>query len=281
MAKKKNALPTNRFESLKDILINQFSLLFKLGIFTLVILLPLIITFILTNIKIYEINLLLSDNLITDTEALTQSSGYINARNILFIIFVPFAFYLLSGIFNIIRKTVWQEGVIFWYDYKKGLKNNGFYFLIIGLFLSIIFFVFNYLLRQELIDHSTLNLITFCCSAIVLLILVLFIPLLLHQTIIYNLKFIHKIKNAIIIFSKYVHLLIMLCIINLLPILLLFINNGLVLILIIILDCILLIPSIIVINTLVTDSLFDAFINYFHFKEIYRKGLFENAENNN
>ena len=126
--------------------------------------------------------------------------------------FVPFAFYLLSGIFNIIRKTVWQEGVIFWYDYKKGLKNNGFYFLIIGLFLSIIFFVFNYLLRQELIDHSTLNLISFCCSAIALLILVLFIPLLLHQTIIYNLKFLHKIKNTLIIFSKLFYIFIILAV---------------------------------------------------------------------
>lgn len=281
MSKEKNTLPTNRFESFKDISINQFRLLLKIGLLTLLIFIPLIIIFILTNIKVYEINLLLSDNLITDTEALIEINGYLNARNILFIVFIPITLYLLSGIFNIIRKTVWQEGVMFWYDYKKGLKNNGSYFLILGLIIGIIFFVFNYILREELVNHSISNLIALCFSIVALLILILFIPLLLHQTIIYNLKFTHKIKNAIIIFSKYFYLLIILGIINLIPIFLLFINNGLALILIIILDCILLIPLIIVINTLVTDSLFDAFINYFHFKEIYRKGLFDNAENNN
>ena len=50
MSKEKNTLPTNRFESFKDISINQFRLLLKIGLLTLLIFIPLIIIFILTNI---------------------------------------------------------------------------------------------------------------------------------------------------------------------------------------------------------------------------------------
>ena len=278
MGKDKKTLPTNRFEAFKDICLNQLRLLLKLGLLVFIICLPIIISFILTNIKIYEVNLLLESNTINTDEALLQTTGYVNARNIIFIVLIPLTLYLLSGIFSIIRKTVWQEGIIFWYDFKKGIKQNGKYFALIGFIFSILFFVFNYTLKEELLIHSTANFIAVAFSGIALFVTILFAPFLLHQTIIYNLKFTYKIKNTLIIFSKLLYLFLMLLVLNLVPILLLFINNGIVLLIVILLDCLILIPIIIVLNTLFTDCCFDAFINHIYFKEIYRKGLFNNAE---
>ena len=234
MAKKKYTLPTNRFEAFKDIFFNQFRLILKLGFLTFLILLPIIIIYILTNIKIYEVNLSAQENLISSNEQFELITGYTNARNLLFIILLPFSFYFLSGIFNIIRKVVWQEGVLFFLDYKKGLKNNGLYFIIISLILSIIHFIFSYTLRMELVNHTIPNLLALCFSFVALIILIMFLPFLLHQTIIYNLKFTHKIKNTLIIFSKLFYIFLILLVLNLIPILLLFINNGILMIIFII-----------------------------------------------
>ena len=93
--------------------------------------------------------------------------------------------------------------------------------------------------------------------------MILFTPLLLHQTIIYNLKLTHKIKNSLIIFSKLFYIFIILGLINIIPIALLFINNGMFIIIVLLFDCLFLIPILIILNTLVTDSTFDAFINYY------------------
>ncbi len=280
MEKAVKTLPKNRFELFKEIIKNQLSLLIKIGLLCFIIMLPLIVSFLLTNIKIYEINLLLNDNLITSEDAIKQNLGYINARNIIFLILIPLTLYFLSGIFNVIRKIVWREGVLFWYDYKKGLKDNGAYFFIIGLLLGIIFFVFNFSLKQEMINHTNSNFISLILSGVALLFLILFIPFLLHQTIIYNLKFIYKIKNTLIIFSKLFYIFIFLGFINVIFFLFIYINSGIFLLIYLVIACIIIMPLIIVINTLITDSTFDAFINHLHFKEIYRKGLYKYAENN-
>ena len=276
--KAEKTLPKNRFELFKEIIKNQSSTMFKIGFLVLIIMLPLIITFLLTNIKIYEVNLLLSQNSISDAEAMNQITGYINARNILFIVIVPITFYILSGVFNVIRKIVWREGLLFWHDLKKGIKQNGGYFFIVSLIFAVIFFVFNYSLRNELVLHNTQNFIATIFSGIAFVIMILLMPFLFHQTIIYNLKFLHKIKNTLIIFSKLFYIFIILAVINVAPFLLLFINNGTMLLIILVFECIVFIPVLIVINTMMTDCTFDAFINHLHFKEIYRKGLMKYAE---
>ena len=278
MEKAEKTLPRNRFELFKEIVKNQSSTMFKIGFLVLIIMLPLIITFLLSNIKVYEINLLLTQGLITETDAINQITGFINARNILFIILVPLTFYVLSGVFNVIRKIVWREGLLFWHDFKKGIKQNGGYFFIISLILAITFFVFNYSLRNELIQHTTQNFISTALSGIAFVIIVVFMPFLLHQTIIYNLKFMHKIKNVLIFFSKFFFIFIILAVINVLPFLLLFVKNGTLLLIILLFECILIIPLLIVINTMLTDCTFDSFINHLHFKQIYRKGLMKYAE---
>ncbi len=281
MAKNNSSLPNNRFESFFDIIHNQFSTIIKIGILTFIFFLPAIITLLLSNIKIYEINLSLKEELISSSEALINSNGLINARNLLFIIFIPFAFVMLSGIFNIIRKLVYQEGVLFWSDFKKGIKNNGLFFFVVSLILCVLYYLFSNTLRTYFTTQSVGCLIAVCLSFISLIILFVFMPLLLHQTIIYNLKAIHRIKNAIIMTVRMFYIIIPLGIINLIPFIVLFVNNGILLLILIILDFIIIIPFLIVINTLVTDYIFDLFINYNHFKEIYRKGLNNYAEDQN
>lgn len=281
MVKNNNRLPKNRFESFFDIIHNQFSSILKLGLLTFLFFLPTIIILLLSNIKVYEINLSLKEGLISSTTALTESNGYINARNLLFIISIPLAFVMMSGVFNVIRKLVYQEGTLFWYDFKKGIKNNGFYFFIISFLLTLLYFLFSNTLRSELIKHTTPGLVAVCLSLIALIILFLLMPLLLHQTIIYNLNFAYKVKNAIIIFLRMFYIFIPLGIVNLTPFVILFINNGVLLIIFIILDFLIITPLLIIVNTLCTDHAFDFFINYNNFKEIYRKGLDNDAENNN
>lgn len=280
MKKDRSILPRNRLEAFFDIIHNQFSLILKLGLLILIFFLPVILILFLSNIKVYEVNLSLKEGLLTDVEALAASNGYIDARNLLFIILIPIAFIFLSGIFNIIRKITYQEGVLFGYDFKKGIKNNGLFFFLISLLLCILYFVFSNTLRTELVSHSVYCLIAVCLSFVCFIILFVFMPLLLHQTIIYNLSFFNKIKNAIIISLRMFYIFIPLAIVNLIPFLILLINNGVLLIIFICLDFLIIIPLIIVINTLITDYAFDFFINYYHFKEIYRKGLMNNAEDN-
>lgn len=281
MTKNDSSLPNNRFEGFFDIIHNQFSTIIKIGILTFLFFLPAIITLLLSNIKIYEINLSLKEELISSSDAIINSNGLINARNLLFIVFIPFAFTMLSGIYNIIRKLVYQEGILFWSDFKKGIKNNGLFFFVISLILCILYYLFSNTLRTYFTSQTIGCLIAICLSLISLIILFVFMPLLLHQTIIYNLKLIYRIKNAIIMTLRMFYIVIPLGIINLIPFMVLFVNNGVLLLILIILDFIILIPFLIVINTLVTDYIFDFFINYHHFKEIYRKGLRSYAENQN
>lgn len=280
MKKDNSTLPKSRLEAFFDIIHNQFSTILKLGLLLIIFFLPAIIILLLSNIKVYEVNLSLKEGLLTDVEALTNSNGLINARNLLFIVFIPIAFVLMSGVFNIIRKLTYQEGILFGFDFKKGIKNNGLFFFVISLLLSILYFVFSNTLRTELVNHSVPCLLAVCLSLVCLIILFVFMPLLLHQTIIYNLSFVNKIKNAIIITLRMFYIFIPLAIVNLIPFLILFINNGVLLIIFICLDFLIIIPMLIIINTLVTDYAFDFFINYYHFKEIYRKGLYNNAEDN-
>ncbi len=279
--KSKSHLPTNRKEGFFDIITNQFSVVLKLGLLTLIFLLPIITLLILTNIKLYEVNLSLKEGIITDTASLSESNGLLNGRNLLFILFIPFFVALMSGIFNIIKKLVWQEGILFLLDFKKGIKDNALFFFFFSLLASILYYLFSYTLRSELVSHDISTLVACLFSGMALLILFLLMPLLLHQTLIYNLSVMKKLKNALIIFTRMFYIFIPLGILNLLPILMLFVNNGILLIILIILNVLIIIPLIIIINTFVTNYAFDFFINYYHFKEIYRKGLFDNAEDNN
>lgn len=284
MGLNKSSLPKNRFEAFFDIITNQFYVIIKLGLLTFLFFLPVIITLLLSNIKVYEINLSLKEGLITSASAISDTNGIIDARNLLFLVLIPLGMFLLSGIFNIIRKLVWQEGILFWHDFQKGIKNNGLFFVIIGFILSLLFFLFTYTLRRYMFDDKTVsqipNLIALLFSFLALVILFLMLPLLFHQTIIYNLKFIHKVKNACLIFIRMFYIYLPLGILNIVPLLILSINNGVLLLIFILLEFLLIIPLLIMINTFITDYSFDFFINYHNFKEIYRKGLANDAEYN-
>ena len=135
-------LPHNRKEELRFIFRNRKGLLLGMGGIFVLFSLPLLVTFLLRDFYLSRSYNLLLEGAITEE----QFNGFINTNNLLFSLIAVVCIFILTiafaGLFQIYKKLTFGEPVFFWYDFKKGLKNNIKPFLLISLILSIFISIF-------------------------------------------------------------------------------------------------------------------------------------------
>lgn len=273
-------MPKNRAQLFGDIYKNRFPLMVDLGLLLLLFSLPAIAVMSIVNMKTYEISQQIASNIITADNGAKQIFHMINVGNIVFIVAVVIWAIGLSGIVGIVRRLVFQEGILFRADFGKSFKENALCYAIVGLVLGTLNFLLQYYLRSSYFDDGVAMQISIGALIVVSFVACFISPMILDQATVYNLGFWGKIKNAFLLSMRMPHLLLMLSVINAAPYLLLLINNQYVYLALLLLLPILIMPIQILVNMLVCDSILDKFVNKENYPQIYKKGMFVNAENN-
>ena len=273
-----SSLPATRKEAFKDVYRQNFSTIFKCGSFLLLSFLPLIVFFIIMEIGKMGMTLehYSEDDLfgVLFLWDLIIHVGFI----FLFIIVVLF----LSGIFRVLKLLIFQEGIDFLYDFKRGIKENFKQFFLIYLIYTIIYLI-TYLLQLFFL-RAVFGM------ALLFFFQIIFTPLLIWIYLsinIYDAKLISHIKNGFFFYFKNVlwSLLYLLFFDLIMLVTFLFYQNIIVsninFIFILIKNVVLvfallfLYPMLIIVSMLFSNSKFDLFINKDNFPEIYHKGLYD------
>ena len=272
-------MPKNRAALLGDIYKNRFSLMLSMGLLTLLFAVPLIAVMCIVNFRTYEIDLQIAQNLITAENGSQQIFHTINVGNVVLIAACIIFALGLSGIVGIMRRLIFQEGVIFWADFGKSFKENSLCYAFVGLVLGLFNLLLQYCLRSTYFDDGVAMQIAVGCLIIVSFVACFISPMILTQATVYNLSLWNKIKNAFLLSMRMPHLSLMLLVINVAPYFLLLINNQYVYLVLLILLPLIIMPLQIMTNMLTCDYVLDKFINKDNYPQIYRKGMY-NAENN-
>lgn len=263
-------MPHNRKEVFKDLLINRTSTLFSLGLMMFLFSLPLIAAIIFSNLSISSFDL---TNLENNKELYNDFLRNLNTNNLLVLIGLVIISFGISGTYKIIRLLIWQEGIFFYSDFFNGIKSNWKGFALTFFIIGIINFV-----SQYLFYNVNINEYPFVACVIVIAFFLPCVLFILGQTTIYNMPYLHKLKNSFLLSWRNWYTSIPVVLLNTLFIILpLLIKNVLAYIILIIVIPIIIAPLLILFNTLYTDTIFDKYINKDNFKEIYDKGIYRNG----
>ena len=266
-------LPSTRIQSIKDILINRFFVLIKIGMVLWLFGLPLMIHILLSNITIYEINLAYSLGNISEAYAIDQIFKTYNTTNLVLIPLLVVFGIGLSGALHLIKTLIWQEPIFFIHDFKQGIKYNIGYVSISMVFIGVSYFLLNYVIRSSYYTSNNFWTTVAIISAIVLFLLSFLISFfVITQNLLYQLPFIGFYKNAFLMTLRF-FVPTLLTSLVFIPWLLLFIPYDFGFILVFIILFILILPIELLILVEFAFYLFDITINHKHHPSIHRKGL--------
>ncbi len=271
-------LPATRRQVLADIYRNRLPLLLDLGLVLLLFFLPLGAVSMLTLAQSADINHALVQGQITAKEAAVQLVQIRNAGNILLLPALVILALGLAGGANILKNLVWQEGVLFKGDFRQGIRSNWRCFGLTALLAGILNYTANYLVSLGFFERGTAlewGLIAVLAASGIF---TLAVPFILIQSTLYNLGYMQKLSNALLLSMRTFFPTLGLALLNVLPFLVLLIDNYTVHIFAMILLPILAIPSLLLADTLYVHSVLDKYVNREHFPEIYRKGLRTDAD---
>ncbi len=266
-------LPATRRQVLADIYRNRLPLLLDLGLVLLLFFLPLTAVGMLTLAQSADINHALVQGQIPAGEAAVQLIQIRNAGNILLLPALVILAVGLAGAANILKNLVWQEGVLFKGDFRQGITSNWRCFSLTALIAGVLNYAANYLVNVGFFESGTalewgLIAVLAACG-----IFALAVPFVLIQSTLYHLGYVQKLSNALLLSMRTFFPTLGLVLLNVLPFLVLLIDNYTVHIFTMILLPILAIPSLLLVDTLYVHSVLDKYINREHFPQIYRKGL--------
>ncbi|XFA99029.1 hypothetical protein ACAG96_00260 [Candidatus Izemoplasma sp. B36] len=269
-------LPSNRLESFWDIIRNHFSKILELGFILFVSSIPIIINTIITNINVVGIENDYSLGLITETDAINQIFSIYNISNLINIFLFLLIGFVLAGCIRIFRKLVWQEGLLFWQDFKVGIVQNYKPSMITLFIIGLLNFILQYLIRllQMNPNLNGINVIL----AIVIVITVYMVPLslmILVQTSIYDLPYTHKVKNGFLLAMRTAPKTFLFTIILIVPWSILLIKNNTFFLIALVVLFILFLPIEILGSFEYSISIFDTYINKDNYPTIYEKGIWK------
>jgi len=193
-------LPKNRWQSFWDCVSNHTSQLIACGFMATLFALPLMIILGLTNILVFDLNYQIGLGTITVEEGVKAIFNTMNTANLFTIPAIILLFIGLSGLVRIIRRLIWQEDIFFWFDFRKGVKENWGSFLASGLIVGVANWTVQLLIRYGyFIDHSSWYEWALPISIAVAVLLIPILTYTLVQTDIYVLSFSAKMKNAFLL----------------------------------------------------------------------------------
>ena len=186
----------------------------------------------------------------------------------------------LAGAFYIMKKLLFNEGISFKRDFIKGIKKNGVIFLgttaFYGFIIVAAYFVLNLLSSDELIQYYLPVLVVFILLSC--LVLGMYFVSLMMITI-YKVTFGKMLKNALlIVVVRIPYILLAIAGSVLLFILCYFIPTNIGLYISIFLYAFIGLGHSVLFVSLIDIYLFDELVNKKQYPEIYRKGLFNSAD---
>lgn len=274
-------LPKNRWQSFWDCVSNQSSKLLSCGFCTLLFALPLIVVWAITNILIYDLNLQIDLGELTAVVGAQKIFDTMNTANLLTIPALMVLFVGLSGEVRIVRRLIWQEDVFFWFDFKKGIKENAGSFLITGLLLGVANWVVQTLIRYGyFVGNSAWYDIVLPISIAAGVLLLPIFTFTLFQTDLYSLPYLAKLKNSFLLAMRTAPSTFLAMFLVCAPWAALFISMDEVLYLILVaVFVVFLVPLELLALNEYSLHIFDRFINQANHPEIFDKGIYRHAQN--
>lgn len=272
-------LPSNRWQSLKDIIKNKWTVLAKLGLFLVFFSIPLLGHLIITNITVYELNLGLEEGLITAEYASIQIYKVLNTANIITIFLLMIFAVGLSGALQVLRQLVWQESVFFFYDIKKGIRLNAMPTVAAFFLIGLSHFLFQFIIRGGYFSSDNLLIsITIAIAISFFVMIVLLSIFVIFQLTLYQLSIFGLYKNAFLLLMKTFSVTFILVLLIFLPWMLLLISYTFGFILVLVSLFLFILPLELLILMEYTYSVFDSYINTTHYPEIYKKGVWQDGQ---
>lgn len=191
--------------------------------------------------------------------------------------FILFSFGLLflsiplGGVLKILKHYSFGEPVFYKDDFLEGTKDS-----FLDLFLSILLFSLILLGSIEICLNPSLHI--FLKGLFVGVLCFVLFPILLiviNEISIYSNKLRYYIKNAIYLYIKNFFKILLVSILNLLPLFFFLIGNVVIMTTCLILFYLATNPFLLLFDVIYFNYIFDKSINKDHYKEIYRKGLFD------
>ena len=189
-------LPDNRFKLFWDLYANRISLILGVGLLCLLFLLPSFAVTIISNLKVYKINLELNSGYTTASEAASDIFATINTANLALVPCLALLGVGVAGICGVLRRLTWQDGVLFWYDFRQSIKENGGIFASTAAICGGLNWATQYCLRLQHFDNGTLAQVSLAVAIVATVLFAVVAPMLLCQSLVYKLPYFAKLKNA-------------------------------------------------------------------------------------
>ena len=269
-----NNLPHNRKEAFKDIVKQRYKLLTLMGLIFFAFAIVFFVSIYFQFKANYNIANSIAEGNIEYQQAIEELVSYKGVMNLFTLVGSIILLVGLSGLSKVFLKLTYQEGIIFSYDFKVGITQN-YKDLALGfLFYYVIYIVFDYISSLILINQlSSLSFI------VVIPYILLFAVLLPCFIIYYNLNCIYsdsikrKIKNAWIIYLKYMPIVILFVLLFVMPLIVFVQPNFIISFVTIFIVCLFILPVEMVGWHLYANKMFDECININFYPEIVDKGL--------
>lgn len=186
-------------------------------------------------------------------------------------ILYPPVFVILSGVLRIIRQLCYTEGIIFSYDFKQGVKENGVKFMFIGLLFAV-----GELLIAVIYAFMGISFLSAIPYAISLLIVA---PTLIGATYFfstYENGFGRGLWNSLMIHLKASWRSLLLTALLLVPVILmeLFLNMIIIKLIVYLVLIVVALPIALLAGYETYLHVYDENVNIYHFKEAIRRGLY-------
>lgn len=269
-----NCLPLSRKAQFKDQIKLNYFLFLKVGFMLFLFALPLIACLLLDKLVIiYYANPEITDKSGALMYGLIFDVGKMFGLGIFAI--------ALAGVLNIYKRCMWNQPVMFGYDFKQGVKEHAkrlfWIAFIIGLYFVLTNFMFNY--SSIINTNNTVSFVAF----ILLLSLFAFVIfpialMMIFLAIYYRNKFRSDMKNGFILTIKVYIPFIFIAILGTIAFFISFLGSAPIMLVLYAVYFILILPIYLLITNLFTLNLFDEYINQ-DFKEYQYKGLYHKEEN--
>jgi uncharacterized membrane protein YidH (DUF202 family) len=265
-------LPKNRVEVFLDLLKLRWTTILFLGLIVLGFFFPFIIlryyglmvnTSILYQILIGEV---------IDEIGKTQIIGFNNLLNLIYIPLLALASIGLAGVMRIIKKLIWGQYMSLKEDFLYGIKENGFHFSLLFIFVGIINFMIGYFNYLNIETDSKLVEDIPMVAFIIFVIPIILINLSL--TVMYKDKLLKKIKVSFLLYILSLPKTLIFLVAILTPLLVLLIPYSYIQLIFPMVYSLSFIPIILTAWLLYSCSIFDKRINPGNFPEIINKGIY-------
>jgi len=266
-------LPKNRREQFFDTVKQEWKNILGIGLVLFVSFLPIFLTLFISDYVSYSIY---SNTSYTKEQI---NSYLFTVQIIKHAVLIP-AFMIFSlgliGSFQIIKSLVWGEGIFFFSDFFKGIKQNLVYVLITSLIIGITNFL------SMLVINAETPLPTFVSYLPLAIVALIILPIFYFSNsfiIIYDNKIGKTWKDVGYLYIRHFFPYFLFYLISMMPLSLLFIPNFMVRYFLILAMNLLYLPFALLMTFLFSLNIFDKHINEKNYPQIYRKGLYNNKEN--